>query len=192
MPTMCGEFKAAQSPTGGGMHVTETEVRTYYTDGTSDQRTERNWYKSRMVFPLIRIGEKSLEKAFVASDGLGHQIGNYLGNLDQNVRVCLYYYGHLLTKEVIIGLTSETGENFVMPTKGFISGLFWYAVFSPIIVSIPAAFIGMLVGSVGGRRGTAMGLLFGVLYAVGISWYSGLRLYRAYGEMKQNLQPRSS
>jgi len=190
MPKICGEFKASISPRGGGVHVSETTTREIYTDGTTRDRTQQNWYKSRMVFPLIAIGEKSLANAFVSGDPLGHQIAEYMASLDQKVQVCLYYYGHLLRKQVIIGLTSETGDRFLMPAKGLIAGLFWYAVFSPIIVAIPAGFVGMLVGSLGGRRGTALGLLLGVLYAVGISWYSGLRLFRAYREMQGNLQPR--
>ena len=37
---------------------------------------------------------------------------------------------------------------------------------------------------VGGKHGTAFGLLLGVLYAVGISWFSGFRFYKAYQEMR--------
>jgi len=42
----------------------------------------------------------------------------------------------------------------------------------------------MLVGMLGGQKGTAMGLLFGVLYGIGMSWYSGYRFTRAWKEMK--------
>jgi len=184
MPKMCGELKAFVQPTGGGVHVTETVTREFYTDGTTQDKTSRNWYKSRMVFPLIHIGDAALEKAFVSGDPLGVPLAQYLSELPQGERICLYYFGHLLRKKVIIGVKSEKGESLTMPTKGFVSGLFWYAIFSPIIVAIPAAFVGMLVGSLGGRRGTALGLLLGVLYAVGISWYSGYRLFGAYREMQ--------
>jgi hypothetical protein len=35
-----------------------------------------------------------------------------------------------------------------------------------------------------GKRGSTMGILLGILFAVGISWLSGFRLCRAYQEMK--------
>jgi len=71
-----------------------------------------------------------------------------------------------------------------MPRKGFITGLFWYAVFSPLVLLIPYAVAGMLLGMVGGKEGTAMGLLLGVLAAVGVSWFSGYRLYKAYHDLE--------
>jgi len=40
-----------------------------------------------------------------------------------------------------------------MPASGFASGLLWYAVFSPIVVGIPAVIIGMIVGMLGARGG---------------------------------------
>jgi hypothetical protein len=47
----------------------------------------------------------------------------------------------------------------------------------------------MLVGMLGGKQGTALGLLLGVLYAVGMSWFSGYRLFTAYRELSQPMQP---
>jgi len=75
-----------------------------------------------------------------------------------------------------------------MPASGFVSGLFWYAIISPIVIAIPAAIIGMIVGMLGGQKGTAMGLMFGILYAVGISWLSGFRFFQAYQEMRTSSQ----
>ncbi|MBI5446907.1 MAG: hypothetical protein HY900_37540 [Deltaproteobacteria bacterium] len=173
MATICGEVKTLESPTGGGVYVSETE----YTDGTR----KTNWYKSRMVFPVVQIGDSILKKVFVANDQLGNDIAKYI---HQGEQVCLYVYGHLLRKKVIIGVKSNMGSLLAMPARGFESGLFWYAIFSPIIVALPAAALGMLVGMVGGQRGTAMGLLLGVLYAVGISWLSGFRFFQAYREMR--------
>jgi hypothetical protein len=139
MPKICGEFKSSIRPKGGGVHVSDTTYTNLYSDGTTDQTTKRSSYKSRMVFPQIAIGESSLADAFVAGDPLGHQIADCMEELDKGVRVCLYHYGHLLRKRVIIGLTTETGQNFLMPARGLVAGMFWYAVFSPIIVAIPAA-----------------------------------------------------
>jgi hypothetical protein len=71
-----------------------------------------------------------------------------------------------------------------MPSKGYYTGLFWYLVFSPMFVGLAGAFIGGLVGSIGGRQGSVFGLLCGVLYGVGISWFSAYRFRKAFQEVK--------
>jgi hypothetical protein len=108
-----------------------------------------------MEFPAIHVGDTQLNNVFVANDQLGHDIAE---NIKQGDRVCFFTYGHLLRKQVIIGVKSEKGPSFVMPARGLASGLLWYAVFSPIVVGIPAVIIGMIVGMLGGKRGTAFGL----------------------------------
>jgi hypothetical protein len=173
MAKICGQLEFLEPPRGGGVSTRTVQ----YTDG--QRRTF--WAKHRMVFPLIRIGGQELKNYWVASDTLGTEIAEGAQTGD---KVCLHYYGHLLTRKVIIGLTSASGSSQVMPRKGFISGLFWYAVFSPLVLLIPYALAGMLVGMLGGKQGTAMGLLLGVLGAVGVSWFSGFRLYRAYHELE--------
>ncbi|HVY04670.1 MAG TPA: hypothetical protein VHB46_01715 [Burkholderiales bacterium] len=178
MTKLCGEVKALSGPIGGGVHVTDTKY--VYADG-SPSEVKRNWYKSRMVFPTIQIGDTQLSKVFVANDQLGHDIA---GNIHVGDKVCFFTYGHLLRKQVIIGVKSEKGPSFTMPARGLMSGLLWYAVFSPIVVGIPAIIIGMILGMVAGKAGTAYGLLLGVLYAVGISWFSGYRFYKTFQEMR--------
>src|SRR5215475_9745282 len=111
MPTICGELKELASPTGGG--VSTQEVRYVERDTGTEVKRQTLWTKHRMVFPRIRIGEQTLEKLFVASDGLGQEIarGARLGD-----QVCLTVYGHLLTRKVIIGLRSR-GASYVMPPR---------------------------------------------------------------------------
>ncbi len=182
MAKICGEVKVLAPSSGGGVHVTNTEY--VYSDGSRE--TRQNWYKSRMVFPLVQIGDAPvIKRALVSNDQLGHDLGE---NVAVGDRVCLYFFGHLLRKKCIIGVRKENGETYTIPGKGLYGGLFWYSVFSPIIVAIPAALLGMLVGSIGGKSGTAFGLLLGVLYAVGISWYSGYRFYKAMMEMRSDLR----
>lgn len=184
MPTLCGELKEFESPVGGG--VSTQEVRTIDRSTGAEVQRRTYWTKHRMVFPRIRVGDQTLKKVFVASDGLGREIaqGARLGD-----QVCLTIYGHLLTRKVIIGLRSRSGASYVMPASGLTSGLFWYGVFSPLVLLIPAVAIGMIVGMLGGKQGTAMGLLLGVLYAVGMSWFSGYRLLVAYRELSLPMQP---
>jgi hypothetical protein len=186
MTQICGEVLTLAPPTGGGVH--EQRTKYVYADGSPSQ-VKSSWYKSRMEFPSMRVGGTVLDGAYVANDQLGHDIA---GNINLGDRVCIFLYGHLLRKKVIIGVTSEKGPSFLMPASGFASGLFWYAVISPIVVAIPAVIIGMILGMLGGQKGTAMGLLFGILYAVGISWFSGFRFYKAYGEMRASSQQRGA
>ena len=134
-----------------------------------------------MAFPVVQVGDTRPENVFVANDQLGHEIGK---NIHAGDRVCLFVYGHLLRKKVIIGVKSDKGPSFLLPARGLMSGMFGYAVVSPIVVAIPAVIIGMIVGMLGGQRGTAMGLMFGFLYAMGVSWFSGYRFYQAYQEMR--------
>jgi hypothetical protein len=177
MAKICGEVNALEGPVGGGVHITKW-ITTNWGGETS---TSSTWSKSRMVFPTVQIGDHPpLRNAFVAGDPLGHEIGE---NIKPGDRVCVFTFGHLLRKQVIIGVKKENGEVYRMPGRGLFSGLLWYLVFSPIIVAIPAGIVGMLVGMVGGKKGTSMGLLFGVLYAVGISWLSAYRFFKAYNEM---------
>jgi len=184
MPTICGELKELASPTGGG--VSTQEVRYVERDTGTEVKRQTLWTKHRMVFPRVRIGEQLLEKLFVASDGLGQEIARGARVGDQ---VCLTLYGHLLTRKVIIGLRSRSGASYVMPASGLTSGLFWYAVFSPFVLLIPAVAVGMIVGMLGGKQGTALGLLLGLLYAVGMSWFSGYRLLTAYRELARPMEP---
>ena len=177
MTMISGEVKEMSNPIGGGMHVQQTKY--VYADG-SPSEIKQSWYKSRMVFPIIQVGEISLKKVLVANDQLGKEIAENIALGDQ---VRMFTYGHLLRKQVIIGVKSEQGPSFLMPARGFMSGLFWYAVFSPIVVGIPAVIVGMILGMLGGQAGTAFGLMLGVIYAVGISWFSGFRFYKAYQEM---------
>ena len=172
MPTICGELKQFEPPIGGGVHIQEIE----YDDGSRSSRM----YKSRMVFPIIQVGATTLKRAFVSNDTLGRQIA---GNAHLGEQVCFIFYTHFLRKKVIIAMQTET-QSFETVGKGFFGGLLWYAIFSPFIWVIPAMLAGMVIGMIGGKEGTALGLLGGVLYAVGMSWFSGFRFWKAWGEMK--------
>jgi hypothetical protein len=65
-------------------------------EGGTEVARRTFWTKHRMVFPRIRIGEQTLQKVFVASDGLGREIAGGARIGDQ---VCLTVYGHLLTRK---------------------------------------------------------------------------------------------
>lgn len=172
MPRICGELKQLASPSGGGHIVTRTD----YSDGSSSYSS----FKNRMVFPLIQIGDTTMEGVIAANDRLGHDIA---ANLVVGENVCLITFGHLLRKKIVIGARNGRAEWFRMPLRGYFTAMLLYLVFMPVIVALPAAMVGMLVGMVFGREGSALGLLFGVLFAVGISWFTAWRLHAAYSLM---------
>jgi hypothetical protein len=173
MPVYRGELKQIANPEGGGYITTRTD----YSDGSS----RYGWAKNRMVFPLIRIGEHELEGLFVASDQLGRDVSS---NLTVGEDVCLITFRHLIRKQIIIGARDGDGTWFTMLKRGYFTALLFYGVFEPMILLIPCAVAGMLLGMIGGQRGTALGLLLGVFWAVGLSWYTGYRFVKAYGQMK--------
>jgi hypothetical protein len=172
MPQICGELKQLAIPTGGGHVVTHT----VYSDGTASSSS----FKNRMVFPLIRIGDTTLEGVIAANDRLGQDI---VANLRIGENVCLITFGHLLRKKIVIGACNGQADWFRMPLRGYLTGMLLYLVFMPVIIAIPAAIVGMLVGMVFGREGSALGLFFGLVFAVGISWLTAWRLHAAHSLM---------
>ena len=172
MPKICGQLKQFEPPIGGGVHIQNIE----YEDGTRSSHR----YKSRMVFPVIQVGDTTLKRAFVSNDMLGNQIAR---NFHLGEQACFIFYTHFLRKKVIIAMETQT-QTFETVGKGLYGGLLWYGIFSPFIWVIPAMLGGMIIGMIGGKEGTALGLMGGVFYAVGMSWFSGYRYWKAWGEMK--------
>jgi hypothetical protein len=169
MPKIRGEVTALSGSIGGGVHTYDTEYVHLY--GSAPCTLKWNWYKSRWLLPVIQVGDLQLNNVFVANDQLGHDIAE---NIKQGDRLCFFTYGHLMRKHGIIGVKHEKSPSFVMPAGGFESGLFWYAVFSPIVVGIPAVVVGMIVGMLGGKSGTAFGLLAGVKDASAVEFLACL------------------
>src|SRR5262249_27535161 len=83
MTMISGEVRALAPPIGGGVHVNRT--RYVYADG-SPSEVKSNWYKSRMVFPSLRVGDVSLDGSYVANDQLGHEIADNI-HLGDRVRM---------------------------------------------------------------------------------------------------------
>ena len=138
--------------------------------------------KARAIFSEIVIGNERLKNIWVANQTLADEIttGAQVGE-----RVCLYYFGHMLTKKIIIGLKPESGPLIAMEKKGLFGGFLWYFVFGSIIYSLGGMIVGGMVGMVGGQQGTALGVLLGIVYGVGGCWYTYYRMYTSYQEMQR-------
>jgi len=169
-----GIVRQLDLPSGGGLHTTEWR----YEDGTYSHQT---WTKSRMVFPLVHIGDTVLKRAYVAVDAVGYAIRD---NVKVGDSVALYYFQHLLRKQVMIGFRSETsGQTFSMSDKGVFAALLWYGVFSAMGTGVLGAVVGFVLGMV---LSPIAGLVFllGILGGIGVSWYTYYRFLLAHREMR--------
>lgn len=147
----------------------------------SSWRAER----SRAIFDTIQIDGVTHKGMWVANLTLADEIWEaYKAGLNGE-RVCLYYFGHMLWKKVIIGLKPEKGPLIAMVRKGLVGGFLWYFVFGSIIYSLGGMIVGGVVGMIGGRRGTAFGVLLGIVYGVGGSLYTYYRMFTSYQEMRR-------
>ena len=136
--------------------------------------------ESPSVFQMLAVGDTILTRVRPVNAALGSAIAQ----VPLHEQVCIFVYSHLLGTPRVIGLKSTSGQSFTMPFSGLTQGLLLYVLVYPLIVGIPAALVGGILGMVGDKRGSTLGILLGILLAVGISWLSGLRLWRTYQQMK--------
>lgn len=155
-------------------------------------KTMSNWHaeKARAIFDMIQIDDAVEKNMWVVNQTLADEIWEaYKAGLDGK-RVCLYYFGHMLSKKIIIGLRPENGPLIAMEPKGLTGGFLWYFVFGSIIYSLGGMVVGGLVGMLGGQQGTAFGVMLGIVYGVGGSWFTYYRMYTSYQEMQREaVQP---
>ena len=145
-------------------------------NGVSNWRAE----KARAIFDVIQIDGVIHKGMWVVNQTLADQIAS---GAQVGERVCLYYFGHMLTKKVIIGLKPENGPLIPMEKKALFGGFLWYFVFGSIIYSLGGMIVGGLVGQIGGQRGVAFGVLLGIAYGVGGCWYTYYRMFTSYNAM---------
>ena len=172
MTKYCGEIKDVGAVTGGGYVATGTEHR----DGSFSVPVGA-MVKIATEISRLEIGNTVLSKARVCVAALA-------GYIRKGDDACVFVYGHLLRKKVIIGVKSSTGPSWTLPHSRFLVMMLVYALVWPVIVGIPAVLGGVIIGgfigpSVAGFFGT-----LGMFYAIGISWFSGVRLYLAFQEMQ--------
>jgi hypothetical protein len=135
---------------------------------------------ARAVFGEIVIDGTIHKGLWVANQTLADQIASAapIGE-----RVCLYYFGHMLRKKIVIGLRPENGALIPMERKGLVGGFLWYFVFGSIIYSLGGMLVGGMVGMIGGRQGVGLGVLLGLVYGVGGSWFTYYRMFTSYNAM---------
>jgi hypothetical protein len=114
------------------------------------------------------------------------EVADYIRTGD---RVCLYAFGHLLRSEIIIGVKSETGPSWTMSFDRFVITLILYLTLWPILVSLGAIAVFALPPMIFGWDTLSnLGFLLGIIYGVGISLISGIRLLKTYREMQADCE----
>jgi len=146
-----------------------------------------NWRaeKARAIFDNIQIDGVVHKGMWVANQTLADEIWEATKAGLIGERVCLYYFGHMLRKKIIIGLKPENGPLIPMARKGLFGGFLWYFVFGSIIYSLGGMLVGGMVGMIGGRQGTALGVLLGIVYGVGGCWFTYYRMFTSYQAMRR-------
>jgi hypothetical protein len=173
MTKYCGELKEVGHATGGG----------YVAMGREDAQGNvivpvGGLVRVATEIPLIRIGDTRLEKIRVCKAEL-------VGYLRPGDRVCLFVFGHLLRKKIIIGIKSETGPSWTMGFGRFVVTLITYVTLWPFLVGLAGALIGGLVPLIiGSDMLSTIGFALGTAYGLGISLLSGVRLAIAYAQMR--------
>lgn len=168
MTKYCGEIKEVMGVGGGG----------YVAMGREDAQGRvtvpvGGMVKVATTIAHLEIGDTVLKKIRVCMD----EVVDYIRKGD---RACIYAFGHLWKTKIIIGVKSETGPSWVMSRGRFIVTMILYFTLWPFLVSLAAGLIcGIVTLPFGG-----VGLFAGILYGVGISWFSAYRLFKTYREMQ--------
>jgi hypothetical protein len=173
MTKYCGELEIVTGTTGGGYVAVGSEDRqgnvTVPVGGLIRVATQ---------IPLIQIGGRRLENFRLC-------MAEVATCLRPGERVCLFAFGHLLTKKIIIGVKSETGPSWTMGFGRFVLTLLTYLTLWPFLVGLAGALIGGLTPLlIGSDLLSTWGFGLGIAYGVGISLLSAVRLVIAYAEMR--------
>lgn len=172
MTRYCGEIRQVAGATGGGFVAVGNEDRfgnvTVPVGALVRVATE---------IPLLQIGDTTLKNVRLCMA----EVAPYLRPGDQ---ACVFAFGHLLRKKIIIGVKSQTGPSWTMGFGRFLATFLTYLTLWPFLVGLAGALIGALAGMLLGDQGSVLGMTLGALYGVGISLLSAVRLVIAYRQMR--------
>lgn len=172
MSRYCGEIKQVAGTTGGGFVAMGREDRfgnvSVPIGGLVRVATE---------IPVLQIGDTTLKKVRLC-------MGEVAPYLRQGDRACVFAFGHLLRRKIIIGVRSETGPSWTMGFGRFVATFITYLTLWPVLVGLAGALIGALIGLPFGNAMSTIGLTLGVVYGVGISLLSAVRLALTYRQMR--------
>lgn len=172
MTKYCGEIKQVGGTTGGGFVAVGNEDRfsnvSVPIGGLVRVATE---------IPVLQIGDTTLKKVRLC-------MGEVAPYLRQGDRACVFAFGHLLRKKIIIGVKSETGPSWTMSFARFMATFITYLTLWPFLVGLAGGLIGALIGMLFGNEMSTIGLTLGVIYGIGISLLSAVRLALTYQQMR--------
>ena len=176
MTKYCGEVKEVSGTSGGGyVAVGRSQASDNYQSisvpigGVVSVATE---------LPLLTIGNTTFRKIRLCLP----EVAAYI---HEGETICIYAFGHMLRKKIIIGVRAGNGPSWTMGFGRMLGTAFTYLAVWPFIVGIPALFAGWIIGIPFGQVGVATGVILGFLFGVGISWLSALRLFMTWREMQR-------
>lgn len=174
MAKHCGEIKSVSGTTGGG----------FVAVGNEDSRGNVTVPIGGLVrvatqIPLIEIGQVRLVNYRLCMA----EVAPYIRPGD---KACIFAFGHLLRQHIIIGVKSESGPSWTMGFGRFVLTVLTYLTLWPFLVGLAGALIGGLPPLIIGANSlSTLGFALGVLYGIGISLLSAVRLVLTYRQMQE-------
>ena len=172
MTRYCGQIRQVAGSTGGGFVAVGNEDR----EGNFTVPVG-GLVRVATVIPVLQIGDTTLKNVRLCMG----ELAPYLRLGDQ---VCVFAFGHLLRKKIIIGVRSQNGPSWTMGFGRFVATFITYLTLWPFLVGLAGALIGALVGMLFGNAGSTLGLTLGLAYGVGISLLRAVRLAITYSQMR--------
>lgn len=172
MTRYCGDIRQISGTTGGGFVAMGTEDR-----HGNFKVPVGALMRVATEIPVLQIGDTTLKKVRLC-------MGEVAPYLRQGDRVCVFAFGHMLRKKIIIGVKSETGPSWTMGFGRFVATLLTYLTLWPLLVALAGGVVGAVVGMLFGNHGSTLGLTLGVAYGLGISLLSAVRLAITYSQMR--------
>jgi hypothetical protein len=172
MTSYCGQIGEVAGTTGGG----------YVAMGTEDRHGNYKVPVGGLIrvateIPVLQIGDTRLKNVRLC-------MGEVAPYLRQGDTACVFAFGHLLRKKIIIGVKSQSGPSWTMSLPRFFATFITYLTLWPFLVGLAGALVGALVGLLFGNAMSTAGMVIGALYGVGISLLSAVRLAITYRQMR--------
>ena len=124
MTRYCGEIRQVAGATGGGFVAVGNEDRfgnvTVPVGALVRVATE---------IPLLQIGDTTLKNVRLCMA----EVAPYLRPGDQ---ACIFAFGHLLRKKIIIGVKSQTGPSWTMGFGRLLATVLTYLTLGPLLVGL--------------------------------------------------------
>jgi len=165
MTKYCGEVTNVSGTTGGG-HLATGQRDPNDPSGQTMSVAMGSVVSIATELPVLQIGNQTFHKIRLC-------VGELAGYLRPGGTACIYVFRHMLRKQIIIGVRSETGPSWLMPFSRMVITVCTYLTVWALIGGIPGLLIGWFIGMPFGDTALAMGATLGLLTGVGLACWRG-------------------